>query len=64
MVPGDLQRAVWETYKPGQETGRAEVTPEYLDAADAAIAAVLEAERSSMPAAPSPPAQGDLFRER
>ena len=40
LVPRPLQRAVWLAYRPGQEDGRAVVTPTYLAAARAAIAAV------------------------
>jgi hypothetical protein len=43
MVPRRLQAAVWDTYVPGQER-RKDPTPEYLDAALAAVAAVAEAE--------------------
>lgn len=44
MVPRDLQRLVWKHYNAGQETGDAEVSQEYLDATDRAIAAVAEKE--------------------
>ena len=39
MVPKALQRAVWATYRPGQERTK-DPSPEYLDAAGAAIDAV------------------------
>lgn len=39
MVPRPLQDAVWDTYVPGQEE-RKDPTMDYLDAAEAAIAAV------------------------
>lgn len=39
MVPKPLQTAVWNTYRPGQETDKNPTTT-YLDAADAAIEAV------------------------
>ncbi len=39
MVPRPLQRAVWHTYVPGQET-RKDPTAEYLDAAEQAVRAV------------------------
>lgn len=43
QVPRKLQRAVWEHYRPGQERGEADVSSAYLDAADAAIKAVVNA---------------------
>lgn len=49
MVPRALQRAVWATYRPGQENTK-DPTPEYLDAAQAAIDAVARREgRSAEP---------------
>jgi hypothetical protein len=45
MVPLALQREVWRTYKPGQEITK-DPTGEYLDAADAAIDAVAQKERT------------------
>lgn len=38
-VPADLQARVWATYRPGQEVLK-DPTPEYLEAAQAAIDAV------------------------
>lgn len=40
MVPKPLRDAVWREYRPGQEEGNAPVTKEYLQVAQAAIAAV------------------------
>ena len=40
-VPAELQRQVWQAFSPGQEKGQTAVTPEYLAAAKAAIAAVV-----------------------
>jgi len=45
MVPAPLARAVWATYVPGQEI-RKDPTITYLEAAQAAVAAVAEKERS------------------
>lgn len=45
MVPEDLQARVWETYRPGQERTK-DPSPEYLDAAMAAVKAVAETEAS------------------
>lgn len=39
MVPADLQKAVWATYRKGQETDK-RPSREYLDVARAAIDAV------------------------
>lgn len=39
MVPRELQRAVWATYRPGQEVDK-KPSREYLEAARAAIDAV------------------------
>lgn len=39
MVPKDLQRKIWATYKPGQEI-RKDPTPAYMDAYRAAVEAV------------------------
>lgn len=39
QVPGRIQRRVWIEYRPGQCDDK-RVTPEWLQAADAAIAAV------------------------
>lgn len=44
MVPRDLQRAVWATYRPGQCDDK-RPSPEWHAAADAAIAAVAQKER-------------------
>jgi len=44
MVPIALREAVWASYRPGQEIDK-RPTAEYLDAADAAIAAVAGSER-------------------
>jgi hypothetical protein len=44
-VPRQLQAAVWATYRPGQERDK-DPSPEYLDAARAAIEAVAELERA------------------
>jgi len=43
MVPRALQRQVWALYRPGQEV-RKDPSPEYLDAATAAVEAVAKAE--------------------
>jgi hypothetical protein len=43
LVPTHLQVRVWKTYRPGQEVTKA-VTKEYLDAANAAIQAVVHHE--------------------
>ncbi len=43
MVPIELQRRVWAEYRAGQEV-RKDPTGTYLDAADAAIAAVAKLE--------------------
>lgn len=43
MVPRTYQAAVWATYRPGQEIDKLP-SPEYLHAADAAIAAVAQRE--------------------
>lgn len=43
LVPKALQRAVYAAYVPGQERSK-DPTPEYLDAAMAAVEAVAEAE--------------------
>lgn len=59
QVPRPLQRAVWSTYRPGQEIDK-RPTVEYLAAADAAIEAVFAKEQER--AASSP--QGDLFGGR
>lgn len=40
MVPHPLQVRIWATYNPGQEDGEAGVSKEYLEAHDAATAAV------------------------
>jgi hypothetical protein len=45
MVPKLLRDRVWATYRTGQEEGNADVTREYLDAADAAIEAVAAKEK-------------------
>lgn len=44
MVPRDLQTAVWDTYRPGQERTK-DPSPEYLAAAMAAVNAVAALER-------------------
>jgi hypothetical protein len=56
LVPRTLQRAVWLAYQPGQEAGKAPLTSTYLDAARAAIEAVVKAERD--------PLQMSLFPKR
>jgi len=43
MVPAPLRREVWRTYRPGQEVDKSP-SRSYVDAADAAIAAVANAE--------------------
>ena len=43
LVPKRLQTAVWDAYVPGQER-RKDPTPEYLDAAMAAVRAVADRE--------------------
>lgn len=43
MVPRHLQKKVWDTYVTGQEV-RKDPTPEWHEAADAAIAAVTQLE--------------------
>lgn len=45
MVPRALQLRVWATYRPGQERTK-DPSPEYVDAAMAAVNAVAEIERS------------------
>ena len=45
LVPKDLQRRVWHTYRTGQEI-RKDPTPAYLAAADAAIDTVDQIEQS------------------
>ena len=45
MVPKKLQDAIWAAYVPGQEN-RKDPTPEYLEAASAAIAAVAAKEEA------------------
>ncbi len=47
MVPLELRRRVWATYQPGQEEGRAEVSKEWHEAADAAIKAVADKEAAA-----------------
>jgi hypothetical protein len=54
MVPKKMQDAVWDEYIPGQEV-RKDPTPDYLDAAHAAIEAVAKKEGRR------PPAQGAMF---
>lgn len=56
MVPAELQRRVWATYRRGQEVDK-RPSMAYLDAANAAVKAVAELERSR----PQPPKQGELF---
>lgn len=51
-VPRALRRAVWRAYAPGQEEGRAEVSQAYLDAADAAVAALSDKARAPAAVAP------------
>jgi len=46
MVPGDLRRRVWATYVKGQEI-RKDPSPDYFDAAQAAIDAVRDIEERS-----------------
>lgn len=46
MVPGNMKRAVWATYRPGQERDK-NPTREYLAAAQAAIQAVYEQEHAA-----------------
>jgi hypothetical protein len=48
MVPAPLQAGVWATYRPGQEVDK-KPTRAYLDAADAAIAAVAAKEAAKTP---------------
>lgn len=48
MVPKTLQKQVWATYRAGQEVTK-DPSPEYLAAAQAAIAAVQKAESSKLP---------------
>jgi hypothetical protein len=45
MVPRPLRNEVWATYRPGQEIDK-RPSPEYLQAADAAIQAVATAQRA------------------
>lgn len=45
LVPKALQRAVWRTYRVGQCDDK-DPSADWLDAADAAIAAVAEKERA------------------
>jgi hypothetical protein len=45
MVPGALQAAIWAAYVPGQEI-RKDPTPQYLEAALAAQAAVASTEEA------------------
>lgn len=52
MVPLELQRAVWATYRPGQEVDK-RPSAEYLEAARAAISAVA-AKESAQPAVQEP----------
>ena len=47
MVPADLQQRIWRLFKPGQEL-RKDPTPEYIEAANLAIVAVEERERSTV----------------
>lgn len=63
LVPFRIKRTVWETYEPGQEHGEAEVSPAYLEAANAAIAAVLEAMKPKAEVAPAETPQMSLFGE-
>lgn len=44
MVPADLKAALLAAYKPGQEAGRAEVTPAYLIAQTRCRIAIATAE--------------------
>lgn len=44
MVPSELQRTIWNLFKPGQEI-RKDPSPAYLEAARQAVAAVEERER-------------------
>lgn len=46
MVPRVLQARVWDAYRPGQERTK-DPSPEYLEAAQAAIEAVAEREGAS-----------------
>lgn len=48
MVPVELQRAVWATYRPGQEVNK-QPSREYLEAARAAINAVAAKEAQNAP---------------
>lgn len=34
-LPASLRAHIWRTYQPGQEKGDADVTPEYIEAAEA-----------------------------
>lgn len=45
MVPAELRRRVWRTYRPGQEKD-GDMAPEYRAAAKAAVAAVARAENA------------------
>jgi hypothetical protein len=58
MVPRDLQAQVWDLYNAGQEDGQANVSREYLEVTDKAIAVVAtkEAERAA--------SDGQLFDRR
>ena len=56
MVPRELQRAVWATYRPGQESDK-RPSREYLEAARAAIHAVAakeEAQQCELSLTPKP----------
>ncbi len=53
MVPAELQRKVWATYRPGQEVDK-RPTRAYLDAADEAIAAVAALEVKPTPTVEQP----------
>ncbi len=44
MVPRDLQREIWHTYRPGQEIDK-RPSREYMDVQQRAIAAVADRER-------------------
>lgn len=46
MVPAEIQRAVWATYRPGQESDK-KPSREYLEAARAAINAVAAKEAAN-----------------
>jgi hypothetical protein len=52
MVPKPMQDAIWATYRPGQERTK-DPSPEYLDAATAAVNAVADMERPRVEGTPA-----------